>query len=139
GNSGKNILDGGKGADILSGLGGNDRLIGGAGKDTMTGGGGNDVFVFGKLSDSGKGAKADVITDFDDSGNDKIDLSALFGPKMKYMHDGAFTGLGQVRINDVAGPDLIVQVNTTGSLDADFEIRLLDTTLASMGIDDFVL
>ena len=84
-------------------------------------------------------AKADLILDFDDSGNDRIDLSALFGPTMVYRHALAFTAAGQVRINDVAGADVIVEVNTGGTLAADFAIRLTGTTLASMTASDFVL
>ena len=80
-----------------------------------------------------------MILDFDDSGNDRIDLSALFGPAMTYRHNLAFTAAGQVRINDVAGADVIVEVNTGGTLAADMQIRLTNTTLASMTASDFLL
>jgi hypothetical protein len=83
---------------------------------------------------------ADRILDFDDGGTgDKIDVSLLFGPKMIYRHGLAFTDAGQVRINDVAGADVIVEVNTGGSLAPDFSIRLTGTTLSSMNAGDFVL
>jgi hypothetical protein len=42
-----------------------------------------------------------------------------------------------VRINDIAGPDLLVQVNTGGTLAADMQIRLTGTNLASMTASDF--
>jgi hypothetical protein len=58
---------------------------------------------------------------------------------MTYLHDAAFTGAGQVRIHEIAGPDVIVEVNTGGSLAADFAIRLANTTLASMSASDFIL
>ena len=51
-------------------------------------------------------------------------MSALFGPAMTYRHNGAFTAAGQVRINDIAGADVLVEVNTGGTLAADFAIRL---------------
>ena len=58
---------------------------------------------------------------------------------MTYRHNLGFTAAGQVRINDIAGPDLLVQVNTGGSLAADFAIRLAATTLGSMTGSDFIL
>ena len=103
----------------------------------MAGGLNNDIFRFGTASHSPV-ATPDVITDFDDFGNDRIDLSALPGV-LTYHHSGAFTGAGQVRINDIAGPDVIVQVNIGGSLAADFAIRLAGTTLGSMTGGDFIL
>ena len=139
GNTGNNTLDGGLGNDTLLGGAGNDILIGNAGKDMHTGGANNDIFRFLNKAHSVVGANADVISDFDDFGNDTIDVSALFGPKMIYRHNGAFTGAGQLRITDIAGPDLLVQVNTGGSLAADFAIRLAGTTLGSMTASDFIL
>ena len=85
------------------------------------------------------GVGADVILDFDDFGEDRIDVSALFGPTMTYRHNLAFTAAGQVRVNDIAGADLLVEVNTGGTLAADLAIRLTATTLASMAATDFVL
>ncbi len=80
-----------------------------------------------------------MLLDFDDSGNDVIDLSALFGPAMTYRHNLGFTAAGQVRINDIAGADALVEVNTGGTLAPDFQIRLTSTTLASMTASDFLL
>jgi serralysin len=139
GGAGSDKLDGGAHNDTLFGLAGNDDLLGNLGKDVMSGGLGNEVFKFAAKSHSVVGANADVIKDFDDFGNDRIDVSDLFGPAMSYKHDGAFTAAGQVRINDIAGADVIVEVNTGGSLAADFAVRLTNTTLASMSAGDFVL
>ena len=146
GGAGNEQLRGRDGNDTLYGdnrtasaIGGSDILIGGAGKGSLTGGAGNDIFRFMAASDSVVGANADIITDFDDAGDDRIDVSALFGPAITYRHSAAFTAAGQVRINDIAGVDLIVQVNTGGTLAADVEIRLSNTTLASMAASDFVL
>jgi Ca2+-binding RTX toxin-like protein len=139
GQGGMDTLNGGIGNDILNSGADADILIGGVGKDQLTGGGGNDTFRFTSKTHSLVGANADRIYDFDDAGNDRIDISALFGPAMVYRHGLAFTGAGQVRINDVAGADVIVEVNTGGTLAPDFAIRLVGTTLASMTASDFVL
>jgi len=141
GNSGANLLNGLAGNDTLRGEGGNDILVGDAGKDTLTGGTGNDTFRFLNKAHSVVGATADIITDFGDPGMgvDKIDLSALFGAALIYRHNQAFTAAGQVRINDIAGADVIVEVNLVGTSGADFSIRLTGTTLASMSAADFVL
>ena len=63
----------------------------------MTGGGHNDIFRFGATSHSVVGVRADVIIDFDDFGDDRIDVSALFGAPMAYRHNLGFTAAGQVR------------------------------------------
>jgi serralysin len=132
GNAANNILDGGLGNDTLNGLGGSDVLVGNAGKDTSTGSAGNDIFRFAAAVHS-VGANADIIKDFDDLNNDSIDLRSVFGGVLTYRHNG------QVRINDIAGADVIVEVNTGGSLAADMHIRLTATTLASMTASDFLL
>ncbi len=142
GNTVANTLNGGSGNDTLLGLAGNDILIGGLGKDRMIGGLNNDIFNFGhRTSSSANHALADVITDFDKpgQGDDRIDVSLLFGPAMTYRHNAAFTAAGQLRINDIAGADVIVEVNVGGSLAADFSVRLAGATLASMNAGDFVL
>ncbi|CAN7191374.1 calcium-binding protein [Rhizobium sp. LjRoot254] len=133
------VLFGQDGKDFLFGARGADQLNGGRGRDIMAGKENNDTFIFDARADSSVG-NPDIITDFDDSGgNDKIDLSAVFGGVLVYRHNGAFTGAGQVRINDIAGPDVLVEVNTRGGRDADFAIRLEDTKLASMSAGDFIL
>jgi Ca2+-binding RTX toxin-like protein len=139
GNGGSNPLDGGFGNDVLRGMAGNDFIYGNVGRDVMTGGIGNDLFRYATIGQSPVGANADVITDFDDFGDDRIDLSAIFGGTLAYRHNLAFTAIGQVRINDIAGADLIVEVNTVGGLGADMQIRLTGTSLAAMAANDFIL
>jgi serralysin len=139
GNDAANTLDGGTGNDQLLGRGGNDVLIGGLGKDAMNGGVGTDLFRYAAASHSPTGANADVITDFDDLGDDRIDLSAVYGGTLAYRHNLAFTAIGQVRINDIAGADVIVEVNIAGGLAADMQIRLTATALAAMAGNDFFL
>ncbi|HTV68610.1 MAG TPA: hypothetical protein VMF90_08740, partial [Rhizobiaceae bacterium] len=140
GGYGFDTIKGGAGNDSLLGNGGNDIVTGGGGRDLMTGGLGNDIFTFTLKTDSSAShTLADVIMDFDNLGNDRIDVSALYGPKLAYIHAAAFTAAGQVRINDIAGADVIVEVNLSGSLGSDFAVRLRGTTLAEMTAGDFVL
>jgi serralysin len=134
-----NYLNGGAGHDTIDALGGADALHGGTGRDVMTGGLGNDRFDFSAATESIVGAGADVITDFDDGGDDRIDLSELFGPAMAYRGTAAFTAVGQVRINDIAGADLLVEVNLAGTLAADMQIRLTATNVSAMAASDFFL
>lgn len=138
GGAGDDTLDGGAGDDALAGGAGGDTISGNLGKDVMKGEAGNDIFKFAGVAHS-LVANPDVIQDFDDAGDDRIDVSGLFGAAMTYRHDLAFTAAGQVRINDIAGADVIVEVNTSGSLAADFAVRLSGTTLASMAAGDFLL
>jgi Ca2+-binding RTX toxin-like protein len=141
GESGNDSLTGGASSDVLKGGTNNDVLVGGLGQDHLYGESGNDTFRFTSKTHSKMGAQADIIYDFDDFGftGDRIDVSALFGPRMVYIHAAQFSAAGQVRINDVAGPDVVVEVNTGGSLAADFAVRLKVTTLASMNAGDFIL
>lgn len=141
GGAGIDTIIGGIGNDTLTGNAGNDILQGDAGKDTMTGNAGSDTFKFLlKANSVASHANADIITDFDDGGTgDKIDVSALFGPKMTYIGAAEFTKVGQVRVNDIAGADLIIEINLSGTLASDFAIRLKNTTIGQIGLDDFVL
>lgn len=142
GNARDNVITGNNAANTLLGMDGKDTIIGGIGKDTMTGGNQDDLFKFTlKTHSSANHASADVIMDFDDvgKGNDKIDLAGIYGPKLSFINTGAFTNVGQVRVNDIAGADVIIEVNLSGGLEADFAIRLKNTTLSQIGLDDFVL
>ncbi|URM29884.1 M10 family metallopeptidase C-terminal domain-containing protein [Pseudomonas frederiksbergensis] len=132
GNSGNNLLNGGAGNDLLDGGAGNDLLVGGLGADTLTGGSGADRFVFNLLSELGKGANSDVITDFSSLQGDKIDLSKLDANILTtafnaftFIDSNAFTGAGQLRFEDH-----VLYGNVNGTLGADFEIQLV-------GVDTF--
>lgn len=137
GNALANTLIGNAAANGLNGMAGNDRLFGGAGRDTLIGGAGNDRFGYRTVAES-RGTATDVVRDFDDSGNDVIDLGSVYGGRLTFV-SGAFTRAGQVHIRDLPGADVLVEVNTGGSLAADMTIRLAATTLASMTATDFVL
>ncbi len=55
----------------IVGAASNDSITGNNGADTMTGGGGTDVFIY-RADDELSATQVDVITDFDDLGNDEI-------------------------------------------------------------------
>ncbi|MGG5823975.1 calcium-binding protein, partial [Falsiroseomonas sp. HW251] len=131
---GSDTIYGGSGADSIEGNNAADSIYGGFGADTIAGGGGNDVFAF-KVGDTN-----DVIVDFDDNGDDKLDFSALYGPVLA----GPNNSIGFLSPNSVSyyasGADVIVIIDTNGvTTTAEFMITLKDTTLASIGADDFVL
>jgi Ca2+-binding RTX toxin-like protein len=138
GQGGVDTLYGGLGNDTLNGGTGIDKLWGGLGLDTLMGGGDNDTFLYKSAAES-RGTTIDRIKDFDDSGNDLIDFTAIFSGMMTYRGIAAFTGIGQIRIHDIAGPDLLVEVNLSGSLAPDLVIHLVNTTAASMTASDFLL
>lgn len=128
GDEGNDILDGGSGNDVLDGGIGNDVLVGGSGKDVMTGGLGADRFVFAKVSESAKGAKRDVITDFNGAEGDVIDLRPLLNSlkgvsSLEFIENQAFTDKGQLRFEDG-----ILSGNFTGNLKPDFEVELVGVT-----------
>ena len=75
GGIGNDVLRGDAGNDFVEGGDGDDILTGGTGVDTMEGGVGADQFVFDDKQ-SGKGTKADHITDFE-VGVDTIDLHLI--------------------------------------------------------------
>jgi VCBS repeat-containing protein len=119
------------GDDILIGSSANDRLFGGNDHDTLNGGEGDDLLVGGNGDDlfvfSGLVGN-DTINDFDDAGNDMLDLLAF--------------GISSRDDLDLAGA--IVQSGTAvvinlAAIDEAYEgvITLTKTTLAAIGNDDF--
>ena len=84
GNNGNDLLDAKLGDDTLDGGADNDTLIGGLGNDTLTGGTGSDTFV---LNVNGY----DVIKDFNQAENDKIDLTAVAANEIKLVTSGTST------------------------------------------------
>jgi Ca2+-binding RTX toxin-like protein len=140
GNGLNNFLLGLGGSDSINGFGGNDTITGGIGRDVLTGGTGNDIFDYNAANESPAGAAfRDLITDFDDFGNDRIDLSGVFGGVLTYRDTLAFNGANQVRIGDIAGPDVVVEVNLGGGFAPEMQIQLANTTAASMIFADFIL
>jgi serralysin len=107
-------LSGDANANRLFGQGGVDSLAGRGGNDYLDTGAGNDTLVF---ADNGG---ADTIADFDDFGDDVIQLSI-----------SGITSFAQVQaVMTQSGTDVFIDFATT-------DIVLVNTTLASMGTDDF--
>ncbi|WP_058324318.1 Ig-like domain-containing protein [Sinorhizobium sp. GL28] len=117
GDSGANYLAGGIGNDSLYGESGadslyggldNDALYGGAGSDRMTGGGGSDTFAID--ADSLLPGIDDVITDYNYTEGDSVDLTALLGNLPTGTNlDGNFVQVVQ------DGQNANLQVDTDGS------------------------
>jgi Ca2+-binding RTX toxin-like protein len=151
GDGGANRLIGRDGADTLSGLGGDDFLRGDAGDDTldggagrdrifgndgadvMTGGSDGDTFVF-REGDTGRGAAADRITDYE-VGTDRIILRSIDADTTT-GGDQAFTFGGTLTLSQ-SGGDTIIALDTDGDTVADAEIHL--TGLLTLTERDFVL
>lgn len=123
GGNGFDLLRGGDGDDILNGDGGNDRLLGddgddtlnggngrdflngGAGTNTLTGGAGNDTFIFSSPTGS-----SDIITDFNLTDNDRLDISdVLIGYDSNTSDINDFLRLTQ------SGADTTVSVDRDGT------------------------
>ena len=138
GNNEDNALSGRGGKDTITGGEGIDSLYGDAGADTMSGGADADVFVYASGAESAN-ADEDTILDFDDNGDDLIGLTGVYTGKLSFIGTAAFTAAGQVRINDIAGVDIEIEVNLAGPGTAEMSIRLADTTAASITAADFLL
>jgi Ca2+-binding RTX toxin-like protein len=108
------IISGNALANRLLGQGGNDTIAGRGGADFLSGGNGDDTFVF--TDDGG----ADQIADFDDFGNDIIQLSIA----------GVTTFANVAAVMTQSGADVLIDFATT-------DILLTNTTLATVQSDDF--
>ena len=150
---GNDSLYGGKGNDMLMGMMGNDalyggsgkdRIIGGYGQDTLYGGSGADLFTFKSTVDSSATfGFSDQITDFLASERDRIDLRTMDadrttgGNQALTLINGAFTGqAGELRLT-ASGADLMVMGDVSGNGQADFAIRVLNTS--TLTATDFFL
>jgi serralysin len=171
GNAAANTLTGNAGNDTLLGRGGRDLLLGGDGIDTVTGGDGLDVATLGAGNDiyiaerettltqtkAGR-MPVDIITDFDATGDDKIDLSALDQTFIfkgtannRLAGDLTYTSYASIAAAEkalgldidgnpgaggVPGPVTVVYGNYDGR-NPDFAIILLNTS--NVSADDFIL
>ena len=135
GGKGNDSLFGGKGDDTLSGGRGNDALTGGLGRDTMSGNQNADTFLFGSINESAANRlNADVITDFNATAVDLIDLQGLGA--LAFIGTAGFTAAGQVRF-EISGGTTYVEVNTAGPGSPEMTIALTGTI--TLGAEDFLL
>jgi Ca2+-binding RTX toxin-like protein len=144
GGAGKDRLNGGDGRDELFGDAGSDVLTGGLGRDRLSGGADADRFVFRSAVDSGAaGSTRDVITDFDQSAGDRIDISAIDAGSaggdqaFVFVANAAFSMTeGEVRYVQTAS-NTIVRADIDGDGVADFSVVLVG--LHSLTAADFIL
>jgi Ca2+-binding RTX toxin-like protein len=142
GGDGNDELRASAGNDTLDGGDGNDYLNGSAGADIYTGGAGSDLFLVG-FFESGNGAAADRITDFD-TGVDTVDVSP-WDANRNVAGNQAFTWVGTAAFSGTAGElrtyfdgvDTWVQADRNGDTVADFEIRF--DGAVTLSASDFVL
>jgi Ca2+-binding RTX toxin-like protein len=132
GNGANNLLAGQAGNDVLVGGGGNDQLFGQADKDNLTGGAGDDRFGFQTVAHTAAGT-GDVIVDFDDSGDDIMDLTGIIPGVLMFIGGAAFTAANQVRYQQV-GANVLVEINTAGNTTAEGQITLLNTTIGNAAV-----
>jgi Ca2+-binding RTX toxin-like protein len=145
GKGGRDLLSGGKGDDVLLGGGGADFLAGGLGRDVLTGGAKADCFVFTDIADSAVNGLRDVISDFNRTDRDRIDVSAIDAKAgiagnqaFVFVGDSGFTAEGQIRAYQF-GDDTIVQFNTSGAGGSDMSIRLKGFLADTLTSADFIL
>jgi hypothetical protein len=141
---GNDILRGRGGRDTIEGGDGDDRIDGGAGKDLLTGGAGRDIFQFRDGDMGAKRSSADIITDFSQADNERIQLNlvdantALAGDQaFSFIGNALFSGTaGELRYAVIAG-DTWISADTDGDGTGDWFVGLLGAyTLTS---SDFVL
>jgi Ca2+-binding RTX toxin-like protein len=127
------------GNDVLKGGSHREVLVGGLDKDTLTGGGGRDKFVFNSAVESAVGANRDVITDFNHSQRDKIDLHSIDADTGTGL-DQAFHFIGAKGFHGVAGElrysHHLLQGDVDGDGVADFQVHV---NVAQLVKGDFIL
>jgi Ca2+-binding RTX toxin-like protein len=101
GSKASDTLTGSSQADKIKGKHGNDVLIGLGGGDMLTGGRGADTFKYLSFSDS-RGARLDLITDFDAREGDKVDLRPLGTATLQPSYNAALSTLQAVFTYDAA-------------------------------------
>ncbi|MEZ5874931.1 MAG: hypothetical protein R3D30_08930 [Hyphomicrobiales bacterium] len=146
GEDGDDTITGGFADDVLDGGAGNDIIAGGLGSDELWGGADRDLFDFNSIKDSVKGAKHDVINDFERGSNvtgDAIDLRDI-DAKSGVKGNQAFKFIGKQGFHHVKGElhikhlgaSCLVQGDVNGNGKADFEILV---KVGALGAGDFLL
>ncbi|MEO1734186.1 MAG: M10 family metallopeptidase C-terminal domain-containing protein, partial [Pseudomonadota bacterium] len=137
--AGDDLIDGGQGNDTLNGGFGDDTLIGGLGTDEMAGDYGSDVFVFNEVSEMGRGATRDVLTDFQ-RGMDLIDVSAISSGAFSFVGLSGFTSSGTMEISFrllAGGTTALVEFDENGNGNANGQLLLRGVT--DLDAADFIL
>jgi Ca2+-binding RTX toxin-like protein len=109
GGSGHDYVGGDEGDDVLEGNAGDDDLDGYLGVDLMTGGAGADDFFI-RPGDTGtKLGQRDVITDFDQTDGDQLEL--YFFDSLDFIGTASFSAANEVRYTQ-SGGNTYVQIST---------------------------
>jgi len=132
------------GADVLDGGKGHDLIVGGGEADQLTGGGGNDTFRYVRLEDSAAGEE-DFLHDFNAT-NDFLDLSRIDADEAQngdqaFVLVNALTGVaGQAALAyDSVEKITSVLLDTDGDAEPDAVILVnARLTLANMGDGSFI-
>lgn len=125
GMSGDDSIWGENGSDLIHGGTGNDRITGGGGKDTLKGEQNADLFYyFGNPLDSPVGVNRDIISDFNASEGDKIDISSI-DANVNIAGNQPFT-VGSY-VNGILFGDVIGSSN-------DFSIELTGAPALTLGV-----
>ncbi len=142
GRLGNDTLEGGAGNDVLHSPPGNNTIngsaadatiVGGAGKDTLTGGAGKDTFEFFEGDTTPFWLNADVITDFNQSEGDLIDLSGT--TVTTFVGEKFSPDPGEVSYwNRIVGNDTLVRFN-----DGVIHTVVLDNFDYDLDASDFML
>lgn len=143
--SGNDVINGGRGPDVLFGFNGNDKITGGLGPDQLFGGFGADAFIFKSANDSTTSTSGrDKIYDFSSSQKDKIDLHLMDASSkaggnqaFKFIGDDAFhKKAGELRFEKKSG-DTLIHGDVNGDGKADFSIAL--EQYVNLKASDFIL
>ncbi len=146
GGDGNDQIRGGTSSDIINGGNGDDKIIGNGGADIITGGAGSDQFRYLFDFETGLGAAADRITDYQ-IGVDKFNFF-LFDTNANiagvqgfaFVGNNAFSGGGAAQLRYTnSGADLLVQGDINGDGFADFEIILQGNAGGTLTAADFIL
>ncbi len=127
-------------ADILRGTTGDNIIQGGNSKDTLYGGGGNDTFAYVAVSESPVFG-GESIMDF--SAGDRIDVTGIAGAgePIFFIQTAGFSNNNNAELRfrpPGGGPNILIQADVNGDGSADFEINLINPSLASLSISDFI-
>ena len=85
----------------LNGNANNNVIFAAKGQDTLSGGGGDDLFFFEETSDG-----VDIITDFNQSGNDKIVLTKILADELSFYSGNDPIADGYLVLAEINHPSL---------------------------------
>ena len=131
GGAGADVITGTASADTLVGNAGNDTFTGAAGADAMTGGAGADTYIWTATSESTSVAR-DTIADFSVSDNDQLDISALNAGPIVFGGVSALNSVAKELVFNQSGDHTLVQFDTDGDGNSDWEIQLTTFTATTL-------